>query len=105
VFLGGIVRRGDVGAYKPQIIDTTQIELSSDLRDLIERLAENNHDHWALKHIEEGWRHGPRRNDSHKEHPDLVPYAELPESEKAYDRHTVIEVCLANCYVGARFHR
>lgn len=89
-----------MGAYKPQIIDTAQIELSTDLKELIERLAENNHDHWALKRIDEGWRYGPRRNDSRKEHPDLVPYAELPESEKAYDRQTVIEVLKAIIALG-----
>lgn len=89
-----------MGAYKPQIIDTAQIELSTDLKELIERLAENNHDHWALKRIDEGWRYGPRRNDSLKEHPDLVPYAELPESEKAYDRQTVIEVLKAIIALG-----
>jgi hypothetical protein len=69
--------------------------LSSNLKELIEVLAENNHDHWALKRIEEGWRYGPKRNDSHKEHPDLVPYAELSESEKEYDRKTVIEALKA----------
>jgi hypothetical protein len=84
-----------VGTYKPQTIDTTQIELSTDLQELIERLAENNHDHWARKRIQEGWRYGPERNDNYKEHPDLVPYAELSESEKAYDRTTVIEVLKA----------
>jgi len=94
-----------VRAYKPQVIDTTQIELSTDLQELVERLAENNHDHWAMKRIEEGWRYGPERNDSHKEHPDLVPYAELSESEKAYDRHTVIEVLKAIIAMGYTIER
>lgn len=86
--------------YKPQTIDTTQIELSTGLQELIERLAENNHDHWARKRIEEGWRYGPARDDNYKEHPDLVPYTELSESEKAYDRNTVIEVLKAIMALG-----
>ncbi len=71
------------------------MELSSSLRELIERLAQNNHDHWAFKRLEEGWHYGPERNDSRKEHPDLVPYAELAEAEKEYDRKTVTEALKA----------
>lgn len=78
--------------YTPETIDTSRIRLASDLEELVERLAQNNHDHWARKRIEEGWRYGARRNDNEKEHPDLLPYDQLPESEKEYDRKTVVEV-------------
>lgn len=81
--------------YNPQTIDTSQIPLPSDLEELVEKLAQNNHDHWARKRIEEGWRYGPNRNDAKREHPDLVPYHQLPESEKEYDRKTVVEVLKA----------
>ncbi len=84
-----------MGTYKPQTIDTSHVELSSSLRELIERLAENNHDHWALKRLAEGWRYGPEQNDSRKEHPDLVHYAELPEAEREYDCKTVTEALKA----------
>ena len=94
-----------MGTYKPQTIDTSQIELSTELQELIERLAENNHDHWARKRIQEGWRYGPERNDNYKEHPDLVPYVELSESEKAYDRTTVIEVLKAIIALGYDIRR
>ena len=63
-------------------------------------LAENNHNHWAQKRIEEGWLYGPKRDDHAKEHPDLVPYTELSESEKDYDRKTVIEVLKAIVALG-----
>ena len=78
-------------SYKPETIDTSSVTLSSDLDDLIERLAENNHDHWAQKRMDEGWHYGPMRDDTKKETPVLVPYGELPESEKEYDRKTVVE--------------
>jgi RyR domain len=94
-----------VGTYKPQTIDTSQVQLRTDLQELIERLAENNHDHWARKRIEKGWHYGPNRNDSEKEHPDLVPYAELSESEKSYDRKTVIEVLKAIVAIGYDIRR
>jgi len=78
--------------YSPKTVDTSHVSLTPDLEELVERLAQNNHDHWARKRIEEGWQYGETRNDAEKTHPDLVPYDQLTESEKEYDRKTVIEV-------------
>ena len=89
-----------VTAYVPKTIDTSNIDLSSDLKELVERLAENTHNHWAQKRLDEGWRYGPKRNDVEKEHPDLVPYCELPESEMEYDRTTVVEALKAIITLG-----
>ncbi|MGA8571087.1 MAG: RyR domain-containing protein [Desulfobaccales bacterium] len=58
------------------------------LLELVEKLAENTHKAWAAQRLAEGWRYGPERNDRKKEHPCLVPYQDLPESEKEYDRKT-----------------
>jgi hypothetical protein len=41
--------------------------------------------------MKDGWTRGPRRDDARKQHPSLVPYDELPESEKEYDRKTASE--------------
>jgi RyR domain len=89
-----------LAAYFPKTIDTSSIELSSDLRELVERMAENNHDHWARKRLDEGWHYGPKRNDAEKTHPGLVPYGELSESEKEYDRTTVVEAIKAIMALG-----
>lgn len=86
--------------YTPQTIDTSHIKLSPDLEQLVEKLAQNNHDHWARKRMEEGWRYGPTRSEREKEHPDLVPYDQLPESEKEYDRKTVVEALRAIVALG-----
>ena len=86
--------------YTPRTIDTSQVEISSGLAELIETLAQNNHDHWALKRIHEGWRYGAKRDDASREHPDLIPYEELPESEKDYDRNTVREAIKAIIALG-----
>ena len=86
--------------YTPETIDTSRIKLDSDLEELVEQLAQNNHDHWAQKRIEEGWRYGAMRNDGKKEHPDLLPYEQLPESEKEYDRKTVVEALKAIIALG-----
>jgi ryanodine receptor 2 len=91
--------------YTPKTIDTSHITLDSDLKELVERLAQNNHDHWARKRIEEGWRYGSTRNDTKKEHPDLVPYDQLPESEKDYDRKTVVEALKAIIALGYQVKR
>jgi hypothetical protein len=86
--------------YVPETVDTSHVTLGPDLQELVERLAQNNHDHWARKRIEEGWRYGPERNDRLKSNPDLVPYAQLPESEKEYDRRTVVEAIKATIALG-----
>ena len=86
--------------YTPSTIDTSSVELTPDLQELVEKLARNNHDHWSRKRLDEGWRYGATRNDQKKEHPDLVPYDQLPESEKEYDRKTVIEALKAIIAMG-----
>ena len=87
-------------SYIPETIDTSHVRLGSDLQGLVERLAQNNHDHWARKRMEEGWRFGAERKDTDKRHPSLVPYAQLPESEKEYDRRTVVEALKAIMALG-----
>src|SRR5271165_901937 len=77
--------------YDPKPIDNSQIKLSDPLNKLVERLAANNHDLWARRRIGEGWRYGERRDDAAKETPVLVPYDDLPDSEKEYDRENAIE--------------
>ena len=78
-------------AYQPTPFDNSGVELSADLNGLIEMLARNNHDLWAKRRMEEGWRWGPRKDETKKETPLLIPYEELPESEKEYDRDNAIE--------------
>lgn len=72
--------------YNPRPIDVENIDLDADLEDLTEAIAENAHDIWARARMDEGWTYGPVRDDKLKTHPDLVPYAKLPDSEKEYDR-------------------
>lgn len=76
--------------YIPQPIDTSDIKLPDDLETLVEQMSKNVHDVWAETRIQQGWTYGEQRNDELKTHPCLVPYEELPESEKAYDRNSSI---------------
>ena len=75
-------------SYTPTPINTDDVKLDKSLEDLIEALAEDVHNQWARERMKAGWKYGPERNDSLKLHPCLVPYNELPESEKQYDRIT-----------------
>lgn len=77
--------------YEPKPIDTSDVQLSSELLELTEKIAENVHDVWAAGRIEQGWTYGTERNDEVKTTPCLVPYSELPDSEKEYDRNTALE--------------
>ena len=77
--------------YTPKPVDTSDIQLSDELLQLTELMARNVHDIWSEGRIADGWTWGPVRDDARKENPCLVPYEELPESEKAYDRNTSIE--------------
>ncbi|MBF0530871.1 MAG: hypothetical protein HQK55_16705, partial [Deltaproteobacteria bacterium] len=87
-------------SYKPIPIDTSEINLASELMALTERLAQNVHDQWAMQRLAEGWRYGLRRDPQKLIHPCLVPYAELPDSEKEYDRHTALETIKAIMALG-----
>jgi hypothetical protein len=77
----------DEKTYHPKLIDLKHVELPNGYDELREAIAENAHDMWALERQSEGWTFGPKRDDSKLETPDMVPYAQLPESEKQYDRN------------------
>ena len=77
--------------YKPNPIDTSCVELTGDLLELTEKIAENAPENWSAGRIAEGWTYGERRDGEKKTTPCLVPYRELPESEKEYDRQTALQ--------------
>jgi len=92
-------------AYKPKPLDTSGVKLTSGQTALIESLSANAHEVWAAKRIEDGWVWGDKRDDSAKTHPCLVPYAQLPESEKGYDRVMVEQVIRAAVALGYRIEK
>lgn len=74
--------------YIPRPINVDDVIFPPELENLREAIAENTHEVWAVGRINEGWTYGPLRDDVLKRHPDLIPYAELSEGEKQYDRET-----------------
>ncbi len=77
--------------YQPKPIDTTGIELPQELLELTEKIAENVHENWAVGRMNEGWVYGEKRDDEKKTTPCMVPYGELSDSEKEYDRNTAMQ--------------
>ena len=86
--------------YTPQPIDLADVQLPEELNELVEQIAENVHEVWAQNRMEQGWVYGEERNDELKHHPCLVPYSELPETEKVYDRDTAIGTLKLICKLG-----
>ena len=74
--------------YIPQPIDTSNIKLPKELENLVEKMSKNVHEVWAETRIKQGWTYGEQRNDNLTTHPCLIPYEDLPEEEKEYDRNT-----------------
>lgn len=77
--------------YTPKPIDTSAVELPEELLELTEKIAENVHENWSAGRIAEGWTYGEARNDTLKTTPCLIPYSELTDSEKEYDRVTALQ--------------
>ena len=77
--------------YQPKPMDTSHMIISEEIRELTEKIAENVHDNWAAARIAEGWVYGEERSDALKTTPCLVPYDQLSETEKNYDRQTAME--------------
>ena len=89
-----------ISGYSPTPINTEGVELSENVLALTEQLAEHAHDIWARQRFSDGWTFGPVRDDDQKRHPCLIPYADLPESEKQYDRNASLDTLKAIMALG-----
>lgn len=89
-------------AYIPKPIDTNDVVLTDDVLELSELIAKNTHEVWSAGRIRDGWTYGEARNDAEKTHPCLIPYEELSESEKEYDRNTSLETLKLIVKLGYR---
>ena len=86
-----VINTTDRFIYEPSPIGLDDVELSEALSELQEAIAENAHEIWAKNRRDQGWSYGPERNDQKKETPDMIPYCNLPESEKLYDREMAMQ--------------
>ena len=77
--------------YTPNPMKVDISSLPSELLPLVEQIAREVHERWAKERIADGWKYGEVRDDAAKTTPCLVPYEELPEVEKEYDRKTALQ--------------
>ena len=77
--------------YQPNPKNLDDVVLPEELTALTEIIAENVHEVWAASRIAEGWTYGEERDDARRQTPCLVPYNQLPEIEKEYDRNTAMQ--------------
>ena len=91
--------------YDPKPIDTAGVTLNADVLALTEHLSKHAHDIWSLQRLKDGWKLGSQRDDARKEHPCLVAYEELPDSEKQYDRNAAMQTLKAIIALGYRIEK
>ncbi|XP_072301857.1 ryanodine receptor 3 isoform X2 [Eucyclogobius newberryi] len=72
-------------SFIPMPVDTTQVVLPPLLDNVRDKLAENIHELWAMNKIELGWMYGKVRDDNKRQHPCLVDFLKLPETERNYN--------------------
>lgn len=88
--------------HTPQTIDTQDVILPQELNNLAEVIAKHVHEVWSAGRMAEGWTYGKERNEALKQHPCLIPYEELSEEEKEYDRRTSQETLKLIMKMGFR---
>uniref|UniRef100_A0A4W5N343 Ryanodine receptor 3 n=1 Tax=Hucho hucho TaxID=62062 RepID=A0A4W5N343_9TELE len=72
-------------SFIPTPVETSQIIMPPYLEKVRDRLAENIHELWGMNKIELGWSYGKIRDDNKRQHPCLVDFSRLPETEKNYN--------------------
>lgn len=88
--------------YNPCPINTDDVAIPEELSSLLEKIAENVHEVWSFNRMKEGWSYGLQRDDETKKHPCLIPYSQLSENEKEYDRATAMETLKLILKLGFR---
>ena len=86
-----LIFKGSAAPYVPAPINTDDVDLTPDIMELCELLAKNTHEVWSHTRVSDGWSYGEERDDAKRKHPCLIPYEELSEAEKEYDRNTSIQ--------------
>jgi len=75
--------------------EVTEVKLPADKIPLpefspaeVERMAEMEHGRWNVERLDSGWRHGDKKDEERKLSPYLVPWTQVPEGIKVYDRES-----------------
>ncbi|XP_033931816.1 ryanodine receptor 3 [Pseudochaenichthys georgianus] len=94
-------------SFIPTPVDTSQIVLPPHLDNVRDKLAENIHELWGMNKIELGWTYGKVRDDNKRQHPCLVDFGKLPETERNYNvqmsSETLKTLLALGCHVAQAF--
>jgi hypothetical protein len=71
----------------------------------IEVMAEMEHARWTIERLLDGWKQGKNRDVDNRINPYLVPWSELPEEAKEWDRETVCQIPELLAQVGLEIHQ
>lgn len=91
--------------YKFRPVDGREPVIHQFTPDEVEKLAILEHDRWVEEKLAAGWRYGPQRDNSRKLTPSLVPYDQLPESEKDKDRDPMRRIPALLAEAGFEIYR
>lgn len=86
----------------------TSVKAASDVEfspDQIERLAALEHWRWCVDRWLDGWTYAVERNDARLQHNLLVPYDQLTEAIKEFDRQAVRDIVALVALSGASIQR
>ncbi|KAM9788020.1 ryanodine receptor 3-like isoform 7-T7 [Syngnathus typhle] len=89
-------------SFIPTPVETSQIVMPPHLEKVRDKLAENIHELWGMNKIELGWSYGKIRDDNKRQHPCLVDFSKLPETEKNYNLQTSTETLKTLLALGCR---
>ena len=96
-------RLRDIGCYIAESSDDVEVFSFSDNE--IEFLAEKEHESWMDERLKNGWVYGANKNVKLKQSPYIVPYSELTEEIKDYDRDAVKNILPLLKEVGLKVYR
>jgi len=82
---------------KPAVTELASAEM--------ELLAEMEHRRWVAERLLAGWTYGPKKDLERRENPNLVPWVELTEEIRNYDRDTVGKISTLLESVGKKVCR
>lgn len=88
--------------YTPTPTDVSDVQLPEEISALAEIVAKNVHEVWAAGRLQDGWTYGEVRDDATRKHPCLIPYEDLTEEEKDFDRRTSQETLKLIMKLGFR---
>uniref|UniRef100_A0A671YWR5 Ryanodine receptor 2 n=1 Tax=Sparus aurata TaxID=8175 RepID=A0A671YWR5_SPAAU len=85
--------------YRPAPVDLSHVFLTPAHQEVVNLLAESDHNVWARERIKQGWTYGCQQDVKAKRSPYLVPYGLLDERTRRVGRESVREaVCTLLAY-------